>query len=146
MMEVLATLFIVSVALVGLTSLQTESLRVNGNALYESQAQFLIEDMIDRMRSYGIPSEYGADWNDADPEQDCVNNRCDNPENIPLSDLREWRGLVRAYLPDGASRIRRAPDAGMIEEYEITVRFNAVRGAEAELDGNTRAVTVRARF
>ncbi len=50
-MEVMVTLVIVSVASLGMAGLQTATLRANSNALMESQAATLMQDIIERIRA-----------------------------------------------------------------------------------------------
>ncbi len=50
-MEIMVTLVIVSVASLGMAGLQTATLRANNNALMESQAATLMQDIIERIRA-----------------------------------------------------------------------------------------------
>ena len=51
LIEVLVTLAIVSVAALGMAGLQTVTLRSNTNALVESQAATIVQDLIERIRA-----------------------------------------------------------------------------------------------
>ena len=51
LIEVMVTLVIVSLAALGMASLQTVALRTNNNALLESQAATLAQDVIERIRA-----------------------------------------------------------------------------------------------
>ena len=51
MIEVLVTLVIISLAALGMASLQAVALRTNNNALLESQAATLAQDVIERIRA-----------------------------------------------------------------------------------------------
>ncbi len=51
LIEVLVTLAIVSVAALGMAGLQTATLRSNSNALVESQAATIVQDLIERIHA-----------------------------------------------------------------------------------------------
>jgi type IV pilus assembly protein PilV len=72
LLEVLVALVVLSIGLLGLSGLQTTSLRNNQSALLRSQAVILAEDILDRMRANReealdegydvIASNSAADW------------------------------------------------------------------------------------
>jgi type IV pilus assembly protein PilV len=105
LLEVLVALLILSVALIGLQSLQSNSLRNNHSALLRSQAVVLVGDILERMRAnvdaatagnYNI--SYASTATAAGCSADC------SAAQVAADDLFEWRFHV-ARLPGGQGQV-----------------------------------------
>jgi len=99
MLEVLVSIVVVALGLLGFAGLQTLSIKSNNTAYYRSQATMLAYDMIDRMRAnkaLALASSY-----------DMAEN------NIPASaggtvlenDKYEWKTNIASSLPGGKGSV-----------------------------------------
>ncbi|MBB3062420.1 type IV pilus modification protein PilV [Microbulbifer rhizosphaerae] len=96
LIEVMVTVLILSTSLLGMAALQNRSLQYNHSAYLRSQANILAYDILDRIRinrantdSYKL--KFGAD--------------APAGNSLVQSDLREWREIVAAALPEGNSAV-----------------------------------------
>lgn len=115
LLEVLITLIILSIGLLGLAGLQTMSLRNNHSAYLRSQATSQIYDIVDRMRantdqvnnSYVFTEskytfdEIGQQTNDCDKKAGC------SAAQMAEHDLFNWKQAIRGALPQGIGIICR---------------------------------------
>lgn len=64
LMEVLVSLLVLAIGLLGVVSMQTRGLGSNQQAMFVTEAQFLAQDMADRMLAFGTTSTYDGskDW------------------------------------------------------------------------------------
>lgn len=108
LIEVMVSLLILAMGLLGMTALQNEALRFNFAAFTDSQAQFLINDMIERIRANPGSNLYGITFIEPAPVPavDCGANTC-TPNQMAAWDLAQWRASVgdSSLLPDGESEI-----------------------------------------
>lgn len=95
LLEVLISIVVLSIGLLGYAGLQTTSLKNNTSAFQRSQATMLTHDVLDRMRA-NLPnlSSYQVGMGTLGT----------------LADLVDWKGEVQNALPDGDASI--AIDAG----------------------------------
>jgi len=128
LIEVLVTLLVLAVGLLGLAGLQNAALKFNRTAYLESQTQFLIKDVIESMRTSSSPQRFAIDFDEAAPTgtTDCKTTNCSTPNQLADWYKKEWMGAVSAALPNSAVRIRQT-DA-ITKEYEITIRYDDLRG------------------
>lgn len=123
LVEVLITVLVFSVGLLGLAALQTLSLQLNHSSLMRSQATSFAYDLADRMRvnrqaalagAYDGLAEFGPD-----PQCD-ANSTSDNTAG---QDINEWLSALACALPAGNGRITRTD-----QTVTITVRWDDTRG------------------
>ena len=107
LIEVLVSVLILGVGLLGLAGLQAQSLRFNNEAYFRTQATLLAMDMADRLRANfetarTNASAYTFSKTAAIPTSitECRANAC-NPAQIAAYDFSEWRGRVQQVLPGG---------------------------------------------
>ncbi|NIB40252.1 type IV pilus modification protein PilV [Pseudomaricurvus alkylphenolicus] len=97
MIEVLITLVILSVGLLGVSAMQLTSLKVNHGAYSRSQAVILANDIIDRMRA-NREAFLDGDYDDLDTSatipssQNCGATDGCTPAQLATQDFREWAG------------------------------------------------------
>lgn len=118
LVEVLVTLVIISVGLLGVAALQLTSLRNNYDAYVRSQASMLAADLLDRMRANrgeALAGNYvaalggftgtGATWQ---------------------ADVTAWKATLAAQLPSGDGSVRpEAFDAtGQVTAVRVTIQWN----------------------
>jgi type IV pilus assembly protein PilV len=107
MIEVLITLIILSLGLLGLAGMQATGLKSNHEAYMRSQATLLAYDMSDRMRANmagvsagnynnisGIPQSY----------TDCESNAC-TPAQMAVFDTYQWNTALADKLPSGQGTV-----------------------------------------
>lgn len=119
LIEILITLLILSIGLLGMASLQVHGLRSNQSAYLKSQASMLTYDMADRMRANAVRAIAG-DYTDfdtdgvvpADPGCSDDATGC-TAAQISTTDMAEWARRINgtggaiALLPDAQGTITR---------------------------------------
>ena len=137
LIEVLITVLIIAIGLLGFAALQTQALRVNYESLQRSLASSMAEDIFDRIRSNVDDADnYVRDFNDDLPT---VAKQCDAVTCIPSEmaswDLRRWMERLQARIPNSDAQITLVNrlltiEISLIEQTESQF---AVRAAEAKL-------------
>lgn len=152
LIEVLISLSILAAGLLGMTALQNEALQFNQAAFTDSQAQFLINDMVERIRANRGNNTYAIAFNEVAPEAfvDCASVTCSSNQ-MATWDIAQWRALVEStvaddgvsYLPGGESQIL---FNNTTQTYIISVRYDWSQLGEPELNNDgkrTISVTTR---
>lgn len=102
LVEVLVSLVVLSIGLLGMAGVQTVSLRNNQAAYYRTQATTLTLDMMERMRANITAVENGA-YDDGTPATadiaGCFTVAGCSPAQLASQDLRDWTAAVNAALP-----------------------------------------------
>jgi type IV pilus assembly protein PilV len=108
LIEVLVSLLILSLGLLGVAGLQTTSLRSNQTAYFRSQATAAAADIIDRMRAnlQGVANgKYNAINSDNLPsDPSCIDSGCD-ADQLADFDIIDWATNTLASLPSGAGTV-----------------------------------------
>lgn len=101
LIEVLVAILLLSTSLMALAAMQMRSLQYNKTSYFESQANILVTDIIDRMR---VNSANNAAYNVA---MGPVTGTAVNPTVLPnaAADIDQWRRLIAANLPNGQGAI-----------------------------------------
>lgn len=112
LIEVLVTMLVMSIGLLGLAGLQALMLYQNHSAYQRSQATILTYDIIDRMRS-NRNAALNGDYD--------LKLTADAPTgtSIPASELRAWRTALIDAIPSAASSVAVDNDG----KVTITVRW-----------------------
>jgi type IV pilus assembly protein PilV len=108
--EVLVTLVIISVGLLGVVALQLTTLRNNQNSSVRSQAAMLAGDMLDRMRSnrYDRTTREGPERFQIGIDDEEV------PATTAGDEIRRWRRVLDGQLPDGRGGIDYDEDTNLV--------------------------------
>lgn len=125
LIEVLVTVVILALGLLGLAGLHANALKGTQSALNRSLAAQLAFDMADRMRANQAAARNGS------YDLAACSAAPTNPATIAQSDLVDWCGRLRTLLPVGdgtVARVANTPDV------IITVNWNDQRG---NVDGAT---------
>lgn len=128
LIEVLISLLILSVGILGIASLQTRALQLNQGVLYQSRANVLAYDIIDRMRSnQSQVDNYQIGFGDGEPSYtDCESPTANcTPSQLVDFDLATWRDEVESVLPSGKSSIVRT--GGSQPSFVVTIQFDSSR-------------------
>ncbi|MGD8940278.1 MAG: type IV pilus modification protein PilV [Gammaproteobacteria bacterium] len=108
LIEVLVSLLILSLGLLGVAGLQTTSLRSNQTAYFRSQATAAASDIIDRMRAnpQGVAAGKYDDIDSASLPGDpnCIASGC-SAENLADYDILDWSTNTLSSLPSGAGTV-----------------------------------------
>ena len=139
LIEILVTLVIMSIGLIGLAGLQMYSLQTNNSALMRSQATYLVMDMFDRMRlnrEAALNGDY--DYN-AGTEIDLnasgwgglATDVLSGPpatagSTIASADIFDWTTLVSQSLPNGKGSIDCTNPGNNV--CRVVVRWEDTRG------------------
>jgi type IV pilus assembly protein PilV len=130
MIEVLVALLVLAIGLLGILVMQARGLQLNQAAYMQSQAMFLAEDVVERIRSNQTAIDsYATDFDDAgdDSAGNCenVSSPCSDAE-MAASDLWQWKTQVRNALPQGEGSI--AIGAAVDNLVPVTVQVQFFQG------------------
>ena len=109
MVEVLVSLFILSIGLLGLAALQTVGLQYNRQSYQRTQAVIQAYDILDRMRA-NPAGETNGDYNNISlgstpsASTDCANSSC-TPDQMATYDINQWNTMNAALLTDGQGAV-----------------------------------------
>lgn len=146
LVEVLVTLVVISVGLLGVAALQATSLRDNHSALMRGQASALADEILDRMRANRTNAlEYEVDIGDV----------LTGASRAAL-DVSEWKAQLAAVLPNATVSGSAVAADGAIEVTEVAAsvsdRFEVVvtiqwgeRGSDDSLEFTDAAMTFTTR-
>lgn len=134
LLEVLITLIVVSVGLLGIASILVNSLKNNYNSYALSQANILANDMLERVRAnkktaVATPSPYALGISGAVPAA------ATGTQGEAAAELAEWRAALSKTLPSGTGSVT-VTSAGKVQ---IVVQWNSSRVAGAS---STQKVTL----
>jgi type IV pilus assembly protein PilV len=135
LVEVLVTLVILSVGLLGVAALHTASLRNNLDSAMRTQASVLAADIADRMRgnrNAAVAGDYNLALTDATPT-------LTGTPTLAQRDLNAWRTLLGQMLPagTGAVEVDNATDVCL-----ITVQWGERARQGEDTDGDNAPVTM----
>ena len=123
LIEILITLLILSIGLLGLAGLQTKGLQFDQMAFMRSQAAIIADDIVDRMRANLTETQTNAGYDinfgaTSTTTTDCAAVICNNA-TMAGYDLKQWKDSLAAILPSGDGQI---------------TSINSVNGATTAID------------
>ena len=121
LIEVLISVLVMSIGLLGLASLQATSLRFNSDSSAQTQAAYLTSDMADRMRA-NVSRAADYPGKAAGANASCYTTAGCSPDEMAANDIQEWNQAL-ATLPAGQGTIT-ALGGGL---YTITVMWDEQR-------------------
>jgi type IV pilus assembly protein PilV len=121
LIEILVTVVLISVGLLGVAALQLTTLRGNQESYVRTQASVLAADIIDRMRAN--PLAFRGDF------YSVAYNGTGDAATQAGRDLTAWQQTINQLLPGGvdnaAGQIERTPDAtGRRHIVTVTIRWS----------------------
>lgn len=120
LIEVLVSVLILSVGLLGLAALQLNSMKANQTATIRSHATFLAYEMGDRMRAARGDAQAGFYTLAVGAELPCNPTTSDC---LPFQrDLAEWRENLARQLPDGDGGVQMNGD-----QFTVIVQWSEER-------------------
>lgn len=117
LLEVLLTVVILSIGILGMIGLQAQALRASHSSLYRSQAAYLAENIAERMRAnpedarkglYDLPMDHSPP----------------SGTDLPSVDRAQWRAALGESLPNGVGSIAMTGN-----DLTITVQWDDSRAA-----------------
>ncbi|MEE9494787.1 MAG: type IV pilus modification protein PilV [Gammaproteobacteria bacterium] len=135
LIEVLVSMVILSIGLLGLAGLQTTGLRNNQSAYFSSQAAIYANDIFERMRANRTAAIDGGEYNIA-----AGTDANSSGTSIADADLTEWKTLVATLPGPGTGSV--ANNSGMIT---VTIQWDDshVTESNGSINGSsTRTISV----
>ncbi|MBF0190704.1 MAG: type IV pilus modification protein PilV [Magnetococcales bacterium] len=127
LLEVLITLVIVAVGLLGLAKLQLNAIRFTQSAQLRTQALLLGHDILERMRTnrtMALNGAYTIGFEALHPDpSDCQATPC-TPAQMAAHDLTRWKQDLASLLPDGDGEISRIDSGGQESLFHIAIRWD----------------------
>ena len=102
MIEVLVTVVITAIGLLGLAVLQNTSIKVSYDSYVRTQVAFIGADLADRIRANPQGGDYSLNFGaNAGGDQECqdANSNC-TPADLRQYDLSNWQQYALNLLPD----------------------------------------------
>lgn len=134
MIEILVTVLVLAIGLLGLGGLQLTGLKYNHSAYLRSQATLLASDIIDRLRAnrdIARAGSYDISLGTTPASTSCMGtgNNC-TPAAMAAADLSEWKQNLQGLLPAGDGAISRTV-AGNEVRFTITIQWDDSHGEES---------------
>jgi type IV pilus assembly protein PilV len=128
LIEVLVSLLILAIGVLGIIALQFKGLKYSYDANVRSQITFLANDIADKMRlNFANADDYVADYEAGDAHAACNHGTASDAVN----DLNCWYDFVDATLPPGSAANITGPDGGL---YTVSLGWT-------DREGETHTVT-----
>jgi len=141
LIEVLIAVVVMSLGFLAAARLQVEGMRFSQSAYYQSQAHFLANDMIDRMRS-NIPGVLADEYSTMTTSSSAAGEGCTicSPAEIATLDLFEWSahlhpltgaaGFVPALYAPASGQVTRIGATG--QRYAIVMSWTEIVQGDSE--------------
>ncbi len=150
LLEVLISVVVLSVGLLGIAGMQAFGQRSNHSAYLRSQATILAYDMIDRMRANNV-GVLNGDYNAVNTTTATYSNPgCDtgtcSSSQMSQYDMYDWQRTLAAELPRGNGQVA-GGGAGTV--FTVTVMWDDDRNGSASLvcgTGTLKCFTVSSRL
>ena len=125
LLEVMIAMVIFSISLLGLASLQGQSLQFSHSAYLSSQATFYAYDILDKMRAnrvVAIAGSYNVALGSAGTDKGCYDNtgNC-SATDMALHDIYDWKQIL-AGLPNGNGSV--ASNGAAAPTFTVTVNWD----------------------
>jgi type IV pilus assembly protein PilV len=133
LIEVLVSVLILAVGLLGLAGLQAQSLRFNNDSFFRSQATLLAMDLADRMRANRdvieqTPSAYSFSATQSVPASypQCDSTEC-TPAQLAQYDFATWKTRALEVLPGVNASVDLESTASAVpwQTYIITLSYRS---------------------
>lgn len=145
LIEVLISLVVLSIGLLGVGAMQISSLRDNQRAGFRAQAILLVDELADRMRANrevlslsGDDNPYNGATDAAEVVTSCSSG-C-SPTNMAKADIDGWYGEIGRRLPaDTVANITCIPVGGACaadSPYAVCIRWRESRGLFSQNPGD----------
>ncbi|HEX2830953.1 MAG TPA: type IV pilus modification protein PilV [Burkholderiales bacterium] len=122
MIEVLITMFVIAMALLGTAALQAYSLKVSQGGQFRTQAVMLATDLVERLAANtaaAAAGNYVATLPSSSTVSDCSASAC-SPQQMAQYDLARFQDHMQAALPDATATISRSGTGPWLYTVQIT--------------------------
>ncbi len=129
MIEVLVSIIVLSIGLLGMAGLQTIGLRSNQSASFRSTASMMAYSILDSMRANRISAGEGG-YNHSPSEDTSSEIKTEVETKVEAEskgDVEVWLEELKSRLPDGIGTI----DVDADNKVTITIQWDDSRGAAA---------------
>ncbi|MBF0460567.1 MAG: type IV pilus modification protein PilV [Magnetococcales bacterium] len=129
LIEILITLLVLSVGLLGLAMLQTRTIQATHSAYLRSQASWLAYDILERMRANLPAAQAGAyvtNYGVTYPLTDCLTVTCSTAQ-MTAFDLYQWKSDLAARLSAGDGAVALNTVNATTQIFTISVRWDDKR-------------------
>ena len=141
LIEILITVLILGIGLLGLAGLQTKGLQYDQVAFMRSQAALLADDIVDRMRANLTETQANAGYDisfgeTSNTSTNCASVLCDNT-TMAGYDLKQWKDSLAAILPSGDGEITTVASvngAAPAIDATVTVHWDETRSGATGTD------------
>ncbi len=146
-LEILITVFVLAVGLLGIASLQTLGFRASQSSYMRTIAAYKAYEMIDRMRANpdGISGgSYNAISGIPEVATNCSQTTCSSSE-MAVYDTNQWNDELAGLLPTGQGTVA---GAGSGSVFQVTIRWDESRtgatgtGCNPDSDSDLQCFTV----
>lgn len=121
MVEILVTVLVLAIGLLGVVSMQYMSLKSANDAHNRYLAAMYTQELAERMRGNQVAVEAGAYNSESKAGSICTTN-C-STQQMAASDIREWLDNIEADLPNGAGTISALGPIGK-RKFTLTVTWD----------------------
>lgn len=123
LIEVMIALLVLAIGLLGFAGMQTRGILTGRQAFLHSQAAFLAEDMVERIRANPTQkTSYSMLATDAGSNKGCDSSNC-TPADMVSWDQYKWQQRVGRMLPGGTGAITATLGANAYATVTITVSY-----------------------
>lgn len=124
LIEVMVALLVLAVGLLGVLVMQARGLQLNQAGFMQSQAMFMAEDVIERMRTnVSALDSYEIDFDDdGDDSAGFCDSDCDDAA-MAASDILQWKRELARVLPQGDGRVVIGTAAGNLIPVTVQVEY-----------------------
>lgn len=125
LLEVLVTIVVMTIGLLGLARLQVGNLRNSQNSLYRTEATFLANDILDSMRVLNsVAHDKAAHYTVATGSTAAA-----GPSSVAREDVKAWKARIAQALPDGDGAIDVDEESRLVT---IRIEWNDRRNGSAD--------------
>jgi type IV pilus assembly protein PilV len=146
LIEVMISLLILAIGLLGMTALQNEALKFNHAASIDSVAQYLVSDIAERIRANEGNNNYAISFIEPSPVAvvDCAVAICSS-DQLAVWDLSHWRAKVESsdYMPNGEGEITLD---NLTRTFVISIRYDWSQLGGVDITDGKRVVTITTRI
>ena len=143
MIEVLITIFVIAMALLGTAALQAYSIKVSQGGQFRTHAVILASDLVKRLAANApaaAAGNYVATLPSDSAATDCSTNSC-SAQQMAQYDLARFQERMQAALPDAAATITRSGAGPWVYTVQITWKERSFKrkDSKSSVSGSTES-------
>ncbi len=145
MLELLISILIMSIGVLGMAGLQIVSMQQNRSALMQGEATLKVNDLLDRIRANPSTDYSGIALTDTPAStQDCIGNNCSETQ-MKNYDIAQWQCSINSTAADGTQHTVCAAFGitGAMPGGQCVNAGDSCAGGSVVLNGDVYTVTVQ---